>query len=56
MIQIILNNLTYSITESSNGTDRTFIDILKNIIMSYLLEDKGFYAIMTLSLGSIGGR
>lgn len=56
MIQITLNNVTYSITESSNGTNRTLIDILKDIIMSYLLEDEEFYGTMKLSQGSFGWR
>lgn len=56
MIQITLNDVTHSITESSNGTNKTFIDILKDKIMSYLLEDEKFYGTMKLSHGSFGWR
>lgn len=35
MIQITLNDVTYSINESSNGTNRTLIDILKNKMMRW---------------------
>ena len=56
MIQITLNDVTYSITESSNGTDRTLIDILKDKIMYYILEDEEFYGTMKLSQGSFGWR
>ncbi len=43
MIQITLNNVTYSVTESYNGADRTLINLLKDKIVSYLLDDKEFY-------------
>ena len=56
MIQITLNDVTYSITEPSNGNDRTLIDILKEKIISYLLEDEEFYGTMKLSQGSFGWR
>ena len=56
MIQITLNDITYSVTESSNGTDGTLIDILKNKILAYLLEDEEFYGTMKLSQGSFGWR